>query len=514
MKHISMGKIRIKCYEKNGIYIRGSAFYRDLYYSSEQIYLKLIKKSNISEIVQFVNSLNGHFSIVVDNSDFTIAFQDRFSTYHLCYSHYKNKLYVSDDTLFIVKETNQYDINTKGYSDLIYTGFINFNETFVNNIFKVMPREYILYNKKENKVTVEKYNFYSYKRENIYSDKEAEINFKAVFSNVAKRLEKRLNGRQAVVMLSGGVDSRFCALLLKEIEYENVILVTYGNRLSKEYRPAINAAKKLGYKHYFIPYKKSNWAKTYKNKESLEYITYSTNLMVNAHLREHFVIKQLLKKEIIKKDSIIIPGHIGNIAGRSFYSSKNIHSNLNSIMFKSRMLFYNTTNLQSKHMQYLIKRVKNITNNLNQMKDTYKICETYEKYSLESYTVLYLVNSVRAYDFYGLNWYMPLLDNELVDFFAKIKIEEKYKKNYLYTFVNNKLPNLSYAEFPNKYMSKLINNLLDKRYSCISVFNAFTLKCEANKHLPIYKRVYRYFRNFSAYCAVVETDIFKKQLKN
>jgi len=514
MKHISMEKIRIPCYEKDGIYIRGSAFSKDFYYSSEQIYLQLINKKDINNIISFVNSLNGHFSIVIDNNDFTIAFQDRFSTYHLCYSYYNNTLYISDDTFFIVKETNQYDININGYNDLIYTGFINFNETFVNNIFKVMPREYVLYNKKKNKLIVEKYNFYRYKKENIYSDKEADINFQKVFNNVAKRLERRLNKRQAVVMLSGGVDSRFCALLLKEIKYENVILVTYGSKLSKEYTPAINAAKKLGYKHYFIPYKKSNWSKTYKDKENLEYIKYSTNLMVNAHLREHFVIQQLLEKEIITKDSIIIPGHIGNIAGRSFYSKANIHSNLNLIMYKSRMLFYNTSNLSSKHMQYLIKRVESITSHFNNIKDTYERCETYEKYSLESYTVLYLINSVRAYDFYGIEWYMPLLDNELVEFFAKIKIEDKYKKSYLYRFVNKKLPNLSYAQFSSRYIAKLINYLLDQRYFCINIYKAFTLKCEANKHLPIYKRVYRYYRNFSSYCAVVETNMFKKQLKN
>ncbi|MCK5811975.1 MAG: 7-cyano-7-deazaguanine synthase [Clostridiales bacterium] len=512
MNTISFSKIKHKCFVKSGIYVRGSAFLNKRLLNEEIIANELMQFKTPDEIVLYVKLLNGCFSITVDNDDFTLVIQDRFKTYHLSYSVYKDKLYVSDDTYFIVEKTNQQTINENNYKELIYAGYSGFNETIVKNIYQVMPGEYVLFNKLTKKLIRDRYYLFSYKKEHMISADKSLEKLDLVTMNVGKRLVKQLNNRQCVVLLSGGVDSRYCALLLKKMNYKNTILVTYGSRLTEEYKPAVAIAKKLGYLHYFIPYKRSEWRKTYKDIESLNYIQYSSNLSNISHLREHFVINELLKRNIVTKESVIVPGHLGNVAGRSYYRNDMKPKDLVIPLYEARMFHYNHKDLKSKHMKFLRDRVSTIVNHILSLTDIYEVCQVAERYSLDSYTVVYLVNSIRAYDFYSLNWMLPLLDHELVDFFQKVPIEKKCSKKLLYEYVDNQLGKIPYSNAGKSFFKKLIRNILDKRYSLLSFPKSLFLHCEANSHIPFYKRVYRYYRNFSSYCAVIEIQLMKNQL--
>ncbi len=512
MSTISFSKIKHKCFIKSGIYVRGSAFINNKLLDGEMITNELLNLITVKDILSYVKKLNGCFSITIDKDDFTLVIQDRFKTYHLSYSLYNDKLYVSDDTFFIVKQTNQRTINENNYKDLIYTGFSGFNETFVENIYQVMSGEYILFNKLTKKLIRNRYYLFSYKKEQMISEDKLFEKLDLVTMNVGQRLVKQLNNRQCVVLLSGGVDSRYCALVLKKMNYKNTILVTYGSKLTEEYKPAIAVAKKLGFLHYFISYKRSDWRKTYKDIESLDYVKYSSNLSNISHLREHFVINELLKRNIINSESVIVPGHLGNVAGRSYYRNDMKPNDLIIPLYQARMFHYNYKDVESKHMKFLRDRVRTIVNHILSLTDIYEICQVAERYSLDSYTVIYLVNSIRAYDFYKLNWALPLLDHELVDFFQKVPIEKKCSKKLLYEYVDSQLGKISYSNEGKSFFVKLIRNILDKRYAILSLPKALFLRCEANVHLPFYKRVYRYYRNFSSYCAVIETQLMKKQL--
>ncbi|MBN2853530.1 MAG: 7-cyano-7-deazaguanine synthase [Clostridia bacterium] len=507
-----MNRIANKCYVNDGVYFRGFAFLENTIQSGHELSKKLSVMNTPEEIISFISKLNGSFSIIVDTDEFTLAFQDHFSTYHLCYSLFNQELYISDSVNYIVKMTSQQNICQDGYSDLVYTGYINFNETFVENIYKLMPSEYILFDKKTSQLSRDKYFKYTYVKENIYDDSSLTKRFDKVVDNVIGRLKTRLNKRQCVLMLSGGVDSRFCAMLLKKMNYENTILVTYGSKHSEEYQPAVKAAEKLGFKHVFIKHNRREWANVYEEEESLDYVDYASNMMVTAHLREHFVIRELLTKNIIQKNAIIVPGHLGNVAGRSFYSEEMLNISLTPVMYRSRMMFYDYKNMESVQMKYLKERVKCISDEMSLHKDFYDLCQAYERFSLDSYTVLYLINSVRAYDFYGLEWHMPLLDNDILDFFSHVSIEKKYMKKFLYEYVDSFFGPIPYASSSKNYFLKVVRNILDERYSCIHFFKAVSLVCDANRHLPLIKRLYRYYRNFSCYCAVIETDLMKKQL--
>ena len=52
----------------------------------------------------------------------------------------------------------------------------------------------------------------------------------------------------------------------------------------------------------------------------------------------------------------------------------------------------------------------------------------------------FIVNSVRAYEYFGYEWLIPLWDNALFDFWAKVPITLRYQRRLYFQAVNHRQP--------------------------------------------------------------------------
>ena len=74
-----------------------------------------------------------------------------------------------------------------------------------------------------------------------------------IYEDTFSRLISWLDGRQAVIPLSGGYDSRLIALMLKELGYNNVLCFTYNTGGAKwEVDISRRVAKNLGFCWHYV----------------------------------------------------------------------------------------------------------------------------------------------------------------------------------------------------------------------------------------------------------------------
>ena len=76
---------------------------------------------------------------------------------------------------------------------------------------------------------------------------ELKSEFLNILRDTIQRLIKFANGRQIIVPLSGGYDSRLVASLLKQANYQNILCFTYGKKSS----PEVIISKKVANKIFF-----------------------------------------------------------------------------------------------------------------------------------------------------------------------------------------------------------------------------------------------------------------------
>ena len=116
-----------------------------------------------------------------------------------------------------------------------------------------------------------------------------------------KKLIKSCNGRQIVLPLSAGWDSRFIASGLRHFGYTNVICVTYGKNGSNDMHIAKEVANKLNFKWIKVRYNKKEIKKIMNTKDYQDYVKFCDNLNAIYFMGEFFMLYQLKKNKLIKK---------------------------------------------------------------------------------------------------------------------------------------------------------------------------------------------------------------------
>ena len=251
-----------------------------------------------------------------------------------------------------------------------------------------------------------------------------------------KRLVDYANGRQLVIPLSGGYDSRLIVLKLKELKYENVICFTYGKRDNWEAIISKNVADELGYEWMFIDYNHII-KKLYFSEAMTKYDDFCLRGISLPHRQDFFAVHELNKHNIINNDALFVPGHSGDfLAGSHLSELECSDTPLRNDVISMRIIqkHYKLFELNKKDRKvYFDKINKNLTKSTSNSDNSSLL----DCWNWKERQAKFIVNSCRVYEFFDYEWYCPLWDKELMNYFKEMPI--KYRRNkYLYDhYVNN-----------------------------------------------------------------------------
>ncbi|PLX09349.1 MAG: hypothetical protein C0596_02030 [Marinilabiliales bacterium] len=237
---------------------------------------------------------NGIYSLIsITESEITIKC-DSINYFPIFYTFLNSKWVLSDSWEEIIRVKENFAPNTMVETEFINAGFVLGNNTLDKDIHKT----------RSGKITILKSNGnvdfipqWDYIQRETYSENIEKLKTKSfdIFESTAKRMISFLNGRTAVVTLSGGFDSRLIASLLKKHNYKDVICFTYG-KPNQEVDISRKVAKTLGYKWYFIDYTKLKIADFNKDPDFLKYIDFAGNGYSMPYLQEYFAVNELKTK--------------------------------------------------------------------------------------------------------------------------------------------------------------------------------------------------------------------------
>src|SRR5690606_32958713 len=124
-----------------------------------------------------------------------------------------------------------------------------------------------------------------------------------------QKLINHANGRQIVVPLSGGYDSRLIVSILKELGYSNVICFSYGIKGNLEAEYSKKIAESLGYKWIFVEYTDNKWKENWNTDLSKEYVEFASNKTSLPHVQDWIAVLELKANNLVNSNAIFVPGH-------------------------------------------------------------------------------------------------------------------------------------------------------------------------------------------------------------
>ena len=439
--------------EKNNIFTIGYVIYKNVLYEDEDFLNLVINlKDNIKSIVK---EFTGYFAIVIQNQEETILISDIIRSFPVFYTKNGD---ITDDISLISGELNELSLE-----ELLHCRWISFDDTIYKNAQIVVIKKGEIYKEKY-------FNYQNDDKNTICSYEELD----KIYTNIVHKMFKYLNGKTAVIPLSGGQDSRLLLYYTKKLGYKNIISYTYGNKNSDEVKISKKVAEFLDVKWYFIEYKRKDCRQIY-NKDFPKMADYFGRGYSIPCIQEVEAIRKLKKDKILNDDCVIIPGFTMDFLAGNHLSSKFIkNEQLSKKILKEEIYKFNY-NLSHKENNIFDKKLEekfNICFDDNNI-DIKSAVNIFDTYDFEERQAKYVTNAIRVYDYYGLKWYLPFWDKEIISFWSKVSIKDRYQRKFFINFVNYKyLDLMKYAPVYKKETNVARKNIFSKlKYIILKYYN-------------------------------------------
>lgn len=422
-----------KWYFNKNIYAKGSFFKDDQFIEADNLLNYFQDVTTPEQFIQKIHYVNGLLSVVVLYQDYTFVFSDKSRFFTIFYATSESQIYLSDEPLKLLKFTSNPEINESAASSFLGSGYVIGNNTLINGIKQVQAGEFLIF---KNNHIVNSGNIFSYstKPTNLLNGNAEALKELCIktFDNAIKRLVTNLNGRTALVPLSGGFDSRLIASALKKNEYKDVICFTYGKKENKEVKVSERVAKKLGYPWCFVEYTPERIKGYLDSNEFKEYYPYASRTVSMFYFQEYFATKYLKDNSIVPNNAVFLPGHSGDLLGGS-QLIKVIPENISHSKIASDILYkkFNLNRLSYKEKRSLTGEIKDKLVTDNKEYFDYLNYSIYEDWDIKEKIAKFNINSSQVFSFFGHQVYFLFWDNELIHFFKDLPyLYKKFKKLY------------------------------------------------------------------------------------
>ena len=446
----------------------------------------------------------------------------------LFYAVSETEILLSDNSRWVADQAGGVSLDRFSAGEFLLTGYVTGRHTLSESVSQLRAGEAIAFSNRNEEALVETRRYYEFKpRPGTAKSEELSHKLDSVAENAIQRLIRFADGRPIVVPLSGGLDSRLIALTLKRLGYKAVITFTYGKPGNSESLISEKVAEALGFEWNFIPYSEKEWQKWYSSDRMRSYIDFAGHLTSEALIQDWPAIDRLINLGIIGKDSVVVPGHTGDFLSGAHLPHEltgplrllqpdlwrvicRHHYHLTTFHGAAEKVGLTPETLRSE----LLKRFRTVLG-IDSPQTESEPLELYNCWEWQERQAKFIINSVRAYEFFGLSWWLPWWDTEFLAFWEKIPLEflkgRQLYRGYVKTIENSMKVSVPEFVFPSRKFAEVLDGLSTILWP--SVFDSMREQFRrSTSHTRLLK--HSYGSNPLAVNGVIDFENFKNILRN
>lgn len=427
------GKIRLRgaLYASSGTPDRGVDF-------------RTFISSPIDEILQVLRTSSGFFSLVIERHDEVIAAVDPIRSIPLFYAEDKPQLLVSDNAEWIRQRCSVKSPYPLGHAEFLLAGYVTGQRTLFEQIKQLRAGELAIFRKSGTQTR--RYFVFDHEEPDTWTHEALEDTLQNVSISIFRRLINYANGRQIAVPLSGGYDSRFVLSMLKKLGYENVLCFSYGILGNSESALSKYIASSLGYKWKFVEYTDQKWRDAWSSQEASAFRLMASGHSSLAHIQDWLAIHSLVQQRALDEHCIIVPGHTGDfIAGGHIPALAFGGRSLSRDDLLDSIMGQHLSNAPAPSATILAEVRENLDRAIGATRvgSPVEFASAFERWEWEERQAKYIGNSVRVYDFYGLDWWMPLWDLEFMRYWREVPLDLRAGRKWFISFIQQQYSTLA-----------------------------------------------------------------------
>ena len=208
--------------------VKGPVYWDDAPCTNENLNHRLSQAQTTNDLTRSLNRLNGFYAWVEETPGRIRAAVDHIRSRPLFYANYDGRFFLSDDAEWVRQQVGDRAMDPVAREEFQLAGYVTGAETLFPNVKQLQAGEFLVATKLDDGVTVETHRYYRFLHTEPEQVHEPELRGRLdeVAMASIQRLIDYANGRQIVVPLSGGYDSRLIVTLLKRLGYDNILTFT------------------------------------------------------------------------------------------------------------------------------------------------------------------------------------------------------------------------------------------------------------------------------------------------
>ncbi|MEM9507434.1 MAG: asparagine synthase-related protein [Cyanobacteria bacterium P01_E01_bin.35] len=361
------------------------------------------------------------------------AATDRVRSIPLLYSTAGNCLILAARIEDILKQNNYQELDSASALEFITFGYVTVDRTLRQNIQQMQPGEILKFNSNPAQLSLHRYFLYLPTATSDHSFDHLQDELEAIFQRCFHRLASQLNGEPIFIPLSGGLDSRLVAAMLKKVGYDNVICFSYGRYGNAESKISEAVAQSLGYRWEYVEYTPQMWQKWLQREQMKSFWHYCANGISLPSIKQLPAATTVLARfNLTPEDQyLFFPGYCldfpaGSLVTYAIDNQRSLEDNLVGEVLKINSHLPNSklNSVAPELYQELANRIK-----ITGIADGHPVAAiaAYEKWICENRIIRFAVNTLRIHDYLGARW-RTLWDNPITDFFLRTPLKYRYGK--------------------------------------------------------------------------------------
>lgn len=388
---------------ENGISVKGAAFLNHLLLNSSELIGYFQKVCDANSFQEHLQRLSGHFSVVIENDDSFFIAVDTIRTFPLFIQKNKTGILLSDA---IDTASGQWDETETEYFKKVFCTLEN--NTLLQDWKQLQAGEYGIIPKSSSEFQIQTYYHHAHAASGE-SERDLKSKLSTAEQNIIDKAITYAANRTILIPLSGGYDSRYLLALLKQKKYAKIECFTYGKKDSYEVRTAKKVCEKLQIKWHYIEYA-DELLQSFFSEKWQQYSEGNHNYSSLPHEQDFFALYYLHCNDLLPDNAVVMNGFCQDIMAGSFLEP--LHS------FNLTKFIGEKYDIQPKLSCY--------ENSWN----------AYQEWLVKNRLSKFIVNSVRIYETFGLDFYLPFWDTNWIHFWYSLPItlrmHQRFYHNHLF----------------------------------------------------------------------------------
>lgn len=396
---------------------------------------KDFKLPKLNLLKNFLNDYGGFNNFIYEDNNYIICGVDKLNSDNIFYFIKDNTFFLSNNLNELLKKNNyQFNIDETAYKETQITGYVLGKKTIIKGINSLRAGEFLFIDKRIQEFKLHEYfQFYSY---NTIIKNRSELieELKVVEDKIFEDLIERNKDKTILLALSGGLDSRYVLTSLLNRNVKNIITYSYGHKNNFDGVIAQKIAKKLNVEWRFYDTSKESYKEIYNSNLRKEYWKFADQGTMAPNLYFFESIKKIKDEFDVNKITIVngqagdfITGnHLPTFKETNYLKGDEIAQFLYDKHFQLNMKLNKDKKQIQKFKTQILEQLKLKKNEYYHYKEVAKYLELWEWKERQTKRV---INMQKAYEFFNINWELPLWHQEYINFWIHQSYNQRYGRN-------------------------------------------------------------------------------------